>query len=425
MAALFLCLYIAAVMIRPHEFVSFFQGFPLPLTLELLTAVVWSLSRKRFDALQIKAVLLLNLSIAISWLTLSLTVGISNAFQFFANQALVLILIANIVDSVNKQRLVFMLIAISAAVMSIHGIYQLEAEDKIGWTGVKAMVRHDSGEDPVWQARYTGPFQDPNDMGMLLACVLPMIFYLWKTSKNIVMKLAWVGCALLIFEGIYIVNSRGTILAAVAPVLLFFALRYNLAKALVPIAVMVPVAIAVLPSRIFISNDESSQQRIEAWYQGYLMFKSNPVFGVGMNNFIEHHYKTAHNSWVLAYAELGLIGFYFWILVIFGSLHMAYHSMRLPKQPEAARVADEATLRDEVLIAATLFYSMVAAYVSAFFLSRTYSFLIYLLCGLCAASYFRMQAKYPDFPPRQIKGRLFILSIALIVMIALLVMFKS
>jgi hypothetical protein len=82
-------------------------------------------------------------------------------------------------------------------------------------------------------------------------------------------------------------------------------------------------------------------------------------------------------------------------------------------------------LRDEVLIAATLFYSMVAAYVSAFFLSRTYSFLIYLLCGLCAASYFRMQAKYPDFPPRQIKGRLFILSIALIVMIALLVMFKS
>lgn len=425
MAALFLCLYIAAVMIRPHEFVSFFQGFPLPLTLELLTAVVWSLSRKRFDALQIKAVLLLNLSIAISWLTLSLTVGISNAFQFFANQALVLILIANIVDSVNKQRLVFMLIAISAAVMSIHGIYQLEAEDKIGWTGVKAMVRHDSGEDPVWQARYTGPFQDPNDMGMLLACVLPMIFYLWKTSKNIVMKLAWVGCALLIFEGIYIVNSRGTILAAVAPVLLFFALRYNLAKALVPIAVMVPVAIAVLPSRIFISNDESSQQRIEAWYQGYLMFKSNPVFGVGMNNFIEHHYKTAHNSWVLAYAELGLIGFYFWILVIFGSLHMAYHYMRLPKQPEAARVADEAALRDEVLIAATLFYSMVAAYVSAFFLSRTYSFLIYLLCGLCAASYFRMQAKYPDFPPRQIKGRLFILSIALIVMIALLVMFKS
>lgn len=425
MAALFLCLYIAAVMIRPHEFVSFFQGFPLPLTLELLTAVVWSLSRKRFDALQIKAVLLLNLSIAISWLTLSLTVGISNAFQFFANQALVLILIANIVDSVNKQRLVFMLIAISAAVMSIHGIYQLEAEDKIGWTGVKAMVRHDSGEDPVWQARYTGPFQDPNDMGMLLACVLPMIFYLWKTSKNIVMKLAWVGCALLIFEGIYIVNSRGTILAAVAPVLLFFALRYNLAKALVPIAVMVPVAIAVLPSRIFISNDESSQQRIEAWYQGYLMFKSNPIFGVGMNNFIEHHYKTAHNSWVLAYAELGLIGFYFWILVIFGSLHMAYHYMRLPKQPEAARVADEATLRDEVLIAATLFYSMVAAYVSAFFLSRTYSFLIYLLCGLCAASYFRMQAKYPDFPPRQIKGRLFILSIALIVMIALLVMFKS
>lgn len=425
MAALFLCLYIAAVMIRPHEFVEFFKGFPLPLTLELLTAVVWSLSRKRFDALQIKAVLLLNVSIAISWLTLSLTVGISNAFQFFANQALILILIANIVDSVSKQRLVFMLIAISAAVMSIHGIYQLEAEDKIGWTGVKAMVRHDSGEDPVWQARYTGPFQDPNDMGMLLACVLPMVFYLWKTSKNIIMKLAWVGCALLIFEGIYIVNSRGTILAAVAPVLLFFALRYNLAKALVPVAVMVPVAIAVLPSRIFISNDESSQQRIEAWYQGYLMFKSNPVFGVGMNNFIEHHYKTAHNSWVLAYAELGLIGFYFWILVIFGSLHMAYHFMSLPKQPEAARVANEASLRDEALIAATLFYSMVAAYVSAFFLSRTYSFLIYLLCGLCAASYFRMQDKYPDFPPKQIKGRLFILSMALIVMIALLVMFKS
>jgi hypothetical protein len=427
MSIFFLVLYILAVMIRPHEFFGFLEGVPLPITLELLTVVMFAMEKKRFDAVQVKAVLWLNLCIAISWLSLSMTVGIEMSVQFFANQALMLILIANIVNTSSRHRLVLGLMVLSAAVMSIHGYYQVTAEDKMGWTGVKAVVRYDSGLEPIWQARYTGPFKDPNDMGMLLACSLPLVLYLWKTSSSFFFKAIWLIQAAIIFYGIYLVNSRGTMLAAVVPLLLYFAYKYNIARMLVPIAITVPVILLVLPSRMLISNDESSQGRIEAWYQGYLMFKSSPLFGVGMHNFVDHHSKTAHNSWVLAYAELGFIGFFFWMLIIVSSLHMLYHFSRVTVDDEDVSTPSngQASLTDEVNLAKATFYSLVSLLVAAFFLSRTYSFLLYLLCGLAVSSYYRMHIVHPEIKIKDIKLFVFFLSMISIVVIALLVMFKS
>jgi hypothetical protein len=427
MSIFFLALYILAVIIRPHEFFGFLEGVPLPFILELLTVVMFTMGKKRFDAVQIKAVLWLNLCIAISWLTLSMTVGISMSIQFFANQALMLILIANIVNTSSRHRLVLGLMVFGAAVMSVHGYYQVTAEDKMGWTGVKAMVRYDSGSEPIWQARYTGPFKDPNDMGMLLACSLPLVLYLWKTSKGLPFKFIWLIQAAAIFYGIYLVNSRGTMLAAIAPLLLYFAYKYNFTKMLVPIAIIVPMIMLVLPSRMLISNEESAPGRIEAWYQGYLMLKSNPLFGVGMHNFVDHHFRTAHNSWVLAYAELGFIGFFFWMLIIVSSLHMLYHYTRISVYEEEGidSARGKGSLKDEVNLASATFYALVSVLVAAFFLSRTYSFLLYLLCGLAVSSYYRMHIVRPEVKIDDIKLFVFFLSMVSIVVIALLVMFKS
>ena len=54
--------------------------------------------------------------------------------------------------------------------------------------------------------------------------------------------------------------------------------------------------------------DQSTLERYEAWSTGLTMFRGNPVFGVGARQFAEHHYLTAHNSYVLSFAELGFPG---------------------------------------------------------------------------------------------------------------------
>src|ERR1700682_4357662 len=46
------------------------------------------------------------------------------------------------------------------------------------------------------------------------------------------------------------------------------------------------------------------------------MFKSAPLFGIGFNGFTEFLDITAHNSFVLCLAELGLLGSTLWMALL-------------------------------------------------------------------------------------------------------------
>jgi O-antigen ligase len=56
--------------------------------------------------------------------------------------------------------------------------------------------------------------------------------------------------------------------------------------------------------------------RLEAWANGLEMFKSAPLFGIGFNGFTDYHEITAHNSFVLCLAELGLLGSTLWVAML-------------------------------------------------------------------------------------------------------------
>src|SRR5207245_2630176 len=53
--------------------------------------------------------------------------------------------------------------------------------------------------------------------------------------------------------------------------------------------------------------DESTELRFEAWDAGLRMFKQSPVFGTGHKHFTDFFFITAHNSYVLTLAELGIV----------------------------------------------------------------------------------------------------------------------
>ena len=437
LAFFFLFAYIGVVFIRPQEFVLFLNDFPLAITLECLALSCWFFNQKKLNIIEIKSVIALNIIIGISWISLSMSEGINQSLQFFFSQTLVVILISNVADSIKRHHALLILIALSAVIMSVHGILQIAADDKIGWTGIKALSRSDSLEFPVWQARYIGIFQDPNDMGMLLACAIPILFYFVAVSNSFLIRLVLIAGILTVLQGIYVANSRGTIVAVIAPIALYFLIKKNMIRAIIPLAMAIPVATLVLPSRFFISDDESSNDRIEAWYQGYLMFKSNPIIGVGKDNFTDHHFKTAHNSWVLAYAELGFLGFFFWMSMIFSALYAMYYLMsrkntviekkadleiKIDTQKEYERLT---LFEKEKSLAATTFFSFIAVLASAFFLSRTYSFMLYLMPGLCAASFIRITRDFPEIKIPSVQSAIFISSIAFIGLITVIVMIKS
>jgi hypothetical protein len=55
-------------------------------------------------------------------------------------------------------------------------------------------------------------------------------------------------------------------------------------------------------------SDASTAGRVDAWYAGLQMFKSAPLFGIGFGRFADSYERTAHNSFVLCLAELGIVG---------------------------------------------------------------------------------------------------------------------
>jgi O-antigen ligase len=126
-------------------------------------------------------------------------------------------------------------------------------------------------------------------------------------------------------------------------------------------------------------QEESAYSRVDIWYQGLLLMKSNPLFGVGFNMFQDELPMTAHNSYVLAGAELGFIGLFFWI----GLLYVAFKQFTLVQKCQTGLKKYALGLQS----------GLIGFCAAAFFLSRTYIILPYLFFALGGAIFYLTKQK--------------------------------
>jgi putative inorganic carbon (HCO3(-)) transporter len=101
------------------------------------------------------------------------------------------------------------------------------------------------------------------------------------------------------------------------------------------------------------------------------LIKSSPIFGVGYDMFLEDLSKTAHNSFILAAAELGLVGLFFWMSLIY----MSYKGLSIIQEKSE-------NLRQ---YARALQAGLIGFCASAFFLSRTYIIIPYIIFALAGS----------------------------------------
>jgi len=399
-----LIVYVLFLFIRPQEFVSGILNWPLLKFTEMILFSVWLLGRKRFDAPQYLDMAFLTLSIFLSLILVSISSGLEALQNFIIYSVVIFICIANGLTSYERTEKFFLVLVMCTLVMVWNGIDQSLDPDHIGWSGVDAYQRNDSGDSDLFQIRYLGIFNDPNDLGMTLVFSVPIIIYFFTQTSGKVKKVFWAGVLGAHLYGIYLTNSRGTLAAVVGIGALYGLFRYGGMKAVLVAAVVLPLLLAVAPSRVTVSGDSSSLERIAAWHEGLEMFKWRPVFGVGRGQFNEHHYKTAHNSWVLAFAELGFIGYYFWLSVVMHSLFQVWWAYRYFAKKVAEGVELTYVELKEQKIALTLTFAMVGTLISAFFISRTYMVLIYIMAALAVSQLHRLVDLYDDYKLPGIRG---------------------
>ncbi|BAO45433.1 O-antigen ligase family protein [Thiolapillus brandeum] len=418
LAFFFLSLYIVVLFVRPQEFIPAFEGWPLMPILIIAAFVAWLGAGK----LQLNAPPFYLLTALFLYSPLTVLVageGASNALETVVKLIppyLTFLLISTTALSRKRIRFMMWLMIGGAVLFSLHGIQQKYTG--VGWTG----------EVPILgRIRYIGIFNDPNDVGLSLVTALPMSLYLMRTSNNTVLKLLLLFAAGLIIWGISLTNSRGTILALGAILGVFSWRKYGVFKTLMAGVIAVPLMFTLSSRLDTISpGEESAHGRVEAWYEGIQMLKENPVFGVGFDLFTDHHFRTAHNSYVLVLAEQGVPGYFLWFSFVGICFTLMYRLQKSRKEPEAPYAAwqslglerpqgtgaaggflppeslekkpeeEENIAPEDRAIARVLFLSLVGFAVSSFFLSRSYSMQLFLLCGMAVAHYQGTRLRNPD-----------------------------
>ena len=452
-------IYLVLVLIRPQDYPALIDSIGLPLQpMALLVAAgFWALApRKDFGAPQFLLLLGFFFVLMISHVFQGWLGGALEQLEKFAPVVLAFVVFTHALDSRERIRAAMAVLVLCASVLAAHGIEQVQLG--VGWTGI--------GLSQGTRIQYVGIFNDPNDLGMLFVTCIPMAF--WLGSRGGMMglrRLWWWGLAAMLLYGVYLTDSRGSLLGVLAILGVYVWQTRGVFIAGVG-GMFAFAAMLALPSRLqeLDASEASAHGRIESWYEGLLMFRGDPLFGIGPDMYSDVYHLTAHNSFVLVLAETGIVGFTLWLAFIGYGFRMMWAGSRAPDEMEAEdewfedaegvevlehraahaermapgmtglpvvlaaagagahadmpgatagldldtdeihadQVADDDGADHEAAegraIAMTLLLSLVGFYTTAFFLSRSYVVVLYLLAALVVALYLDLRRRDPWLP---------------------------
>jgi O-antigen ligase len=381
-------LYVVLTIIRPQDYLPGLENVPiLPLVL-FLAAGAWLFSNtKTFAAPQFLILPAFLLILMISEVTNGWTGGAVDELARFGPVVIAFFVFGAACNTQRRVRVAMGVFVACAAVLALHGVEQSRLGT--GWTGIPLS---EGG-----RIQYVGIFNDPNDLGLLFAACLPMAVFLGRRGAGM-MRPVWLGCAMLLLYGIVLTNSRGALLAVLVVAGCYVWYRKGIVTAGI-LGVIGLTAMKLVSSRMdeLDAGEESAAGRVDAWYAGLEMFRDNPAFGVGAGNFTEYNELTAHNSFVLVLAETGFVGFVTWLAFVgygFWMMLTIIRHVRVPgTDPEV-----EAEWAMEKQIALTLLLSLCGLFAAAFFLSRSYMVVLYLIAAMVAGHYIGARKRWPELP---------------------------
>jgi O-antigen ligase len=157
----------------------------------------------------------------------------------------------------------------------------------------------------------SGIYHDPNDLCLLLTAGM-LICLDRALGRDGFHRLLWAALFGVLVYALTLTHSRGGLLAVAAGFAAYFTAKYGARRAIPILLLLIPVGLAVFAGRQtrldLTSGDDTGQGRIQIWSDGFALIQSHPLFGIGAGQYAEECIFVAHNSFVHAYVELGLIG---------------------------------------------------------------------------------------------------------------------
>ena len=196
------------------------------------------------------------------------------------------------------------------------------------------------------QGRASGLLEDANGFAMLIAFAVPLALWLMIRSPNLLNRLFWVGCFILLLGGMTKTESRsGLVVLFLSLMIGVWHYRTELTRirprhlgfAMLGLVIVIPLAIYAMPARYVEriqslsilgagarSQDASLGRRASYIVVGSEMIRENPLLGTGPGTFPLHYattgyakafssnravsdlYRRAHNTYLEIFSELGI-----------------------------------------------------------------------------------------------------------------------
>ena len=276
------------------------------------------------------------LFLVVAFISMKNTVSLGDSWHGITKllkYGLIFMICAEEIRGIEQVKRIVVSMACGVMLTSIDALWQL----KFGWD----FVRGEAVQSCLIElARPTGPFPNPNVMGIYLGIIAPLIIgltlYYYKSKEFFY----WGIVSILASVGIYITFSRGSGLGLFFSVL-FLALMRRHKVMLIILAAALLIFPFAMPKNIKnwakISNYNPlvfllNQDRISMYMNTVNMISQHPFIGVGVNTYSKNYgkYKTkeaeayahtldsayAQSNFFQMAGEMGLIGLglFFWLL---------------------------------------------------------------------------------------------------------------
>jgi len=415
-AARWLALYVVIAVARLTDILPFAHSLPLAKIAFAIVLVAAFRGRTSVSAVHLRSIDLARTAAAVAALvTASLVFSVYKSMSLnFVISTFLTVIIGFFVSVKVMARWCDIQIVLKA--FAIVGLI-LSAVAIAGYTGGRA---------------YVESMYDTNDLAYVLMGVLPITVAFGLINSGLA-RAFWFGIAAIIAAAGLLTQSRGGLLAlaAIVLILVWRPLRGPLtndrkrsgASGLLPRAIVAGLlSVAVwtqLPADaqhrlgLLMSLQEdyntdlsNTTGRSSIWRRNAIAGLERPIgYGIGTFIFVDGRtggkYMAPHNSLLEVFVELGILGLILWLRLWF----LSWRSLTPPQSGLAATESADAqkTRREQVVMAHALRISLVALFIGGFFLSQSFSVLLWQLLAVCAAIgvLFGTHAKRTPVKPRR------------------------
>ncbi len=380
-------LYLIFEYVRPQDsYLPFIGPLKLPMILLIILSVLFLQNVKRLNFDRVA------LSLLILWVYMALWIPFAvnnfHAFQTVKSMSMVFVSVFAIIILIKNEKdiaFIFKLLSFISVLLSI-------------W-----VLTH-GGKGPG------GFVRDENDVALVLVTLLPFSFYLARSEHSLKKKILYLTAFLIAIISVITTFSRGGLLGLVAVLgLLILFSKKPVRNTLLAICVsflLAGVVGSLLPKN-YISDmqtitdkeDSTRNLRFLHWTTAIEIYKDNPFFGVGPNNYpwrsgeyfhLSPFYeegargragRQSHSLYFTLIPELGSLGILLFCLIIF----------RVMKNLKRVRLQRE--IESYIDFSKALTCSLMGVLVSGAFISVLYYPLLWHLVGLSVAVHNSLKLK--------------------------------